>query len=151
MNILAELLTTEDIVIAHDVTNKDNLLESAAQFFEWRHGVYAPLVLASLQTREKLGSTGIGHGVAIPHARIKPIDATRAALFLIPHGIDFEAIDGWPVKIALFLLVPEHVNQAHLNTLAATAKLFSEKSFRSKLLSCHSAKAIHQAIMDEPV
>lgn len=143
MNKVAALLSSEDIQLDLEVFDKDALLRDIAQFFEWRRGVNAELVYRSLRARETLGSTGIGHGVAIPHARIKDLAQTSAVFIRTRQPLEYEAPDNKPVALVLALLVPEHVRQEHLELLAAAAKLFSDTTFRERLLSSGDSAHIH--------
>lgn len=146
MNKVAQALSPEDVLIDIDAANKENLFEDIAQFFEWRHGLNTALVYSSLLARERLGSTGIGNSVAIPHARMKGLMHTIGVFVRMRHSIDFDALDNRPVSMALVLLVPEHVDKEHLEMLATTATMFSDKHFRNQLQQCKTAAAIYQAI-----
>jgi len=150
MNVVAKLLSLDNILIDVEVGNKEGLLENVAQFFEWRYDLKAPLIYASLRAREDLGSTAIGHSVAIPHTRIKGLSHTLGAFVRMRHAIDFEAGDGLAVSMALILLVPEHVNKEHLDMLAAAADMFSNKRFRYKLQHTNSTAETYQAFVDWP-
>ena len=136
------MLAAEDIQLDLDVSGKEALLKDIAQFFEWRCGIGAELVYRSLRAREALGATAIGHGVAIPHARIKDLAQSRAVFIRPRQPLEYGAADGRPVALVLALLVPEHVTQAHLELLAAAARLFSERSIRTSLLSGSAAQVL---------
>ncbi len=84
-------------------------------------------------TRERLGCTGLGHGVALPHSRMANIDEPIAAMITLAEGIDFEAPDGQPVDLLVGLLVPQDCNDEHLTILAALAKRFSDDYFRDEV------------------
>lgn len=145
MNVVAKLLSVEDILLDVDVKNKDDFLENIAQFFEWRYDISAALVHASLRAREDLGSTAVGHHIAIPHTRIKGLSQTFGAFARLRQAIDFDAPDNQPVAMALILLVPEHFTKEHLQTLAAAAEIFADKRFRNTLQQASSATEVHQA------
>jgi PTS system nitrogen regulatory IIA component len=150
MNRVAKLLSADDILLDVDIADKESLLENISQFFEWRHSISATLIHASLRAREDLGSTAVGHHIAIPHTRIKGLNETRGAFMRLQHAIDFDAPDDQPVSMALILLVPEHFNKEHLETLAAAAKMFSNKRFREKIQSCNTPAKIYQLFVDGP-
>ena len=101
------------------------------------------LVAASLHERERMGSTAIGHGVALPHGRNEAFDATRAAFIRLRHPLDFGAIDGVPVDLLLALSVPAHFTHQHLQLLAGIAERFSEAGLRESLRVAADAEAVY--------
>ena len=103
-------------------------------------------VLASLHDREEQVSTGIGHGVAIPHAYCSNLDDTRVVFGRSRDGIEFEALDNAPVHFVILLLVPEDQQSTHLQTLASIAGLFSRGEVRHELAEVDSAAELLQAI-----
>jgi len=96
-------------------------------------------VLDALIGRERLGSTGLGHGVALPHSRLANIEKPLAALITLNDGVDFDAVDGEPVDLVLGLLVPQECNDEHLKILASLARRFSDAELRAALRSFSSA------------
>ena len=106
-------------------------------------------VLEVVMAREHLGSTGIGHGVAIPHGRMS--DLTNPVIALARHkdGIDFDAIDGAPVHIVILLLVPDSEDRTHLDLLARLARLLQQGSFRDAIMHADSPKAISELFGEE--
>jgi mannitol/fructose-specific phosphotransferase system IIA component (Ntr-type) len=100
--------------------------EEAGLLFENLHGLSRALITDSLFARERLGSTGLGHGVAIPHGRIKGLKAPMAAVFQLAQPIGFDAPDEQPVGLLIFLLVPEAATQKHLEILSEIAELLSD-------------------------
>ena len=114
--------------------------------FESQHGLSRALVADSLFARERLGSTGLGHGVAIPHGRIKGLKSPMAAVFRLDEAIGFDAPDEQPVNLLIFLLVPEASTQKHLEILSEIAELLSDASLRDKLKSSDSADSLHHLI-----
>jgi len=90
-------------------------------------------IFESLIERERLGSTGLGHGVAIPHARLKGREEAIGAFLKLDTGVDFDAIDQQPVDLVFALLVPEHYTDEHLHILASLAEIFSDEPFCEKL------------------
>jgi nitrogen PTS system EIIA component len=142
MNPLCELLGTEDILLDVDVKNKDELLQRASELLARRHGLSSAFVVEGLRAREALGSTALGHGVAIPHARIGTIPSALALFLRTKTPIAFDAPDGKPVSNVLALLVPRQANERHLQLLAGAATLLSDPNFRAELSQCKSAGAV---------
>jgi PTS system nitrogen regulatory IIA component len=110
------------------------------------HGLGRALVTDSLFSRERLGSTGLGHGVAIPHGRIKGLRAPMAAVFQLSTPIGFDAPDDKAVNLLIFLLVPEAATQKHLEILSEIAELLSDAGLREKLSAAHDAVELHSLI-----
>lgn len=133
MNALGEILTPADVALDVDVADPGGLLEFAAALIARRHGLSAPDVARELATREGLGSTALGHGVALPHARIVGLPRSVAALVRTRQPIGFAAADGKPVWSFLVLLVPAQAADQHLKLIAEAAGLFNDPSFRASL------------------
>ncbi len=98
-------------------------------------------IFDALITRERLGSTALGHGVALPHSRLAAIEEPIAAMITLSDGVDFEAQDGQPVDLLIGLLVPERCNDEHLKILAALAQRFSDHYFRDELRTFGTGQA----------
>lgn len=105
-------------------------------------------VFEALIGRERLGSTGLGKGVGLPHARIGDLAAPRAALVTLATPVDFDAMDRQPVDILFALLVPEHSTDEHLRILAALAELFSETALCQALRDCESEDALYRTMIE---
>lgn len=148
MNLISQLIPESNVIVDLDVASKKRVFEQAGLLFENTLHVARSQVFDSLFARERLGSTGLGQGVAIPHGRIKGLREAAAALVRIKEAIPFDAPDGLPVNIACILLVPEKATDKHLQILSELAQMFSDKSFREKLLLSKDAKEIHQLITD---
>jgi nitrogen PTS system EIIA component len=146
MNRLANILPVEQVLVGVDATSKKRAFEEAGLLFENLHGLSRALVTDSLFARERLGSTGLGHGVAIPHGRIKGLKSPMAAVFQLAQSIGFDAPDEQPVKILIFLLVPEAATQKHLEILSEIAELLSNASVRDGMLVSPSAHSLHALI-----
>lgn len=97
-----------------------------------------------LIARERLGSTGIGHGIAIPHCRVSNCEGTLGALITLKEPIDFDAIDSEPVDVLFAMLVPEHAHDEHLQTLASLASMLNEGDFRERLRDADSNQALFE-------
>ena len=106
-------------------------------------------VFEALIAREKLGSTGFGNGIAIPHCRLEGCDTPVSALLHLEKPIDFDAIDGAPVDLLFVLLVPQAATDAHLELLRQIASMLDRKEVREKLRSAESNEALYQVVLDE--
>ena len=148
MNRISKLLTARDILLDVTATSKKRLLENAALLFENEHRLERNRVFDSLFARERLGSTGLGHGVAIPHGRIKGLKAPLLAVLRSETAVPFEAPDGLPVRLLVALLVPEHATEEHLEILSELAELLSDASLRQTLLDATDPEAIHKVLSD---
>lgn len=107
-------------------------------------------ILDALISRERLGSTGLGHGVALPHSRLNNISVPVAAFVTLEEGVDFESSDGEPVDLAVGLLVPEKCNDEHLKILAKLARRFSDEAFRSTLREFDDAESLYAHLLALP-
>jgi PTS system nitrogen regulatory IIA component len=146
MNRLANLLSPAQVLAQVDVTSKKRAFEEAGLLFENLHGLSRAMVTDSLISRERLGSTGLGHGVAIPHGRIKGLKTPLAAVFQLMQPIGFEAPDDKPVTLMIFLLVPEAATQKHLEILSEIAELLGDASLRESMTGCTDAAQLHGLI-----
>ena len=148
MNRLASILSVPQVLVHVDVSSKKRAFEEAGLLFENLHGLSRALVTDSLFSRERLGSTGLGHGVAIPHGRIKGLKSPMAAVFQLARPIGFEAPDELPVNLMIFLLVPEAATQKHLEILSEIAEMLSDTSLRDTLNTSPSAADLHRLISE---
>lgn len=146
MNRLASILTPAQVLVRVDVTSKKRAFEEVGLLFENLHGLNRALITDSLFARERLGSTGLGHGVAIPHGRIKGLKAPLAAVLQLAQPIGFDAPDEQAVGLLFFLLVPEAATQKHLEILSEIAELLSDAGMRSQLAACTTSAALHALI-----
>jgi PTS system nitrogen regulatory IIA component len=146
MNRLAAILPVEQVLVGVDATSKKRAFEEAGLLFESLHGLSRALVTDSLFARERLGSTGLGHGVAIPHGRIKGLKSPMAAVFQLAQAIGFDAPDEQAVKLLIFLLVPEAATQKHLEILSEIAEILSNASTRDNMISSATASSLHDLI-----
>ena len=148
MSLIAKLLSAQDTVPDLDVSSKKRVFEHAGLMFENNHNIARSQVFDSLFAREKLGSTGLGHGIAIPHGRIKGLKEAVGALIRMREPIPFDAPDGQPVSLIFVLLVPERATDLHLQILSELAQVFSDRTFRDQLFLAPSAAAMHQLIVE---
>lgn len=146
MNRLASILSPAQVLVSVDATSKKRAFEEAGLLFEGLHGLSRALITDSLFARERLGSTGLGHGVAIPHGRIKGLKAPMAAVFQLGRPIGFDAPDEQAVQLLIFLLVPEAATQQHLEILSEIAELLSDSDLRESLKNATDAEALYHLI-----
>jgi len=147
MNRLSAILPATQVLVAVDATSKKRAYEEAGLLFESQHGLNRALITDSLFARERLGSTGLGHGVAIPHGRIKGLREARAAVVRLSTPIAFDAPDGKPVSLLIVLLVPEHATDEHLEILSEVAELLSDPVMRQMLMHEPESIRIHDRLM----
>lgn len=141
MNLITKLLTPAHIVIDLDASSKKRVFEQAGLLFENQHGIARSTVYDALFAREKMGSTGLGLGIAIPHGRIKGLKDAQGAFFRLAAPVQFDAPDGQPVSLVFVLLVPEAATEHHLQLLSELAQMFSDKAFREQLSAASDAQA----------
>jgi PTS system nitrogen regulatory IIA component len=150
MNPVGELLGIDDIRLGLDIANKSQLLEEVATLLAARRALSRALVLESLNVREQLGSTGVGHGFAIPHARMSQCAAATAAFVRTKFAIPFDSPDGRPVSVFLGLIVPQKANEGHLQLLATAAAMFSDRGFRDKLRTSTDPNVVRELLAAWP-
>jgi PTS system nitrogen regulatory IIA component len=143
MNQIAQLLPPANILLDLDAESKASLFDALGMLFEASHALARRTVVDSLMAREKLGSTGLGQGVAIPHGRIKGLARAQGAFVSLRRPIAFDAPDGKPVSQVFVLLVPEHATEQHLQLLSELAQMFSDRGFRERLAAAGDAAAVH--------
>ena len=143
MNRIAPLLPEAYILLDVDAATKKRLFEQIAQLFEEHAKLSAPAVLACLSARERLGSTGLGQGIAIPHGRLKGLKQAVGAFVRPRHPIPFDAPDGKPVTQVFVLLVPEQATDEHLQLLSELAEMFSAREFRDRIGAATDAAGVH--------
>ena len=148
MNRVARLLPPEHVVLDMDVGSKKRLFEQIGLLFENTRQIPRARVFDSLFDREKLGSTALGYGVAIPHGRIKTIKEPVCAFVRSAQAIAFESPDGRPVRLAVAMLVPEHATEAHLEILSELAQMFSDPAMRDALQAALDVAAAHRLITE---
>jgi PTS system nitrogen regulatory IIA component len=148
MNLIAKLLPVANVLLDLEVGSKKRVFEHAGLLFENNHHIARSQVFDSLFAREKLGSTGLGQGVAIPHGRIKGIKDAIGALVRMREPIPFDAPDGAPVGLIFVLLVPERATDLHLQILSELAQMFSDQSFRERLAGAATAEDAHRLISE---
>lgn len=154
---LRSLLSAERIAILVEPDNRAAVLDAAARLLAEpgdglsRHTLSRPALVRtigySLRKREQLASTAIGHGVAVPHARIDGIDESRAAFLRLAQPVDFNAADGEPVDLVLALAVPAHYLQQHLEILAELAETFADPGYRADLRAAPTLDLLRRRLL----
>ena len=133
MNRLAAILPANNVLVNVDASSKKRVFEQAGLLFENQHAIARSTVTDNLFARERLGSTGLGDGVAVPHGRAKGIKHSIAAYLRLSNPIAFDAPDGKPVTQLLCLMAPESAAQEHLDILAEVAERMSDENLRKRL------------------
>ena len=148
MNLIRKSLALSHVALDLDVTSKKRLFEQIGLMFENEDRIARATVFDALFAREKLGSTGLGFGVAIPHGRIKHLRDTIAVFVRSREGIPFESPDDAPVRLIYAVLVPEHATEQHLQMLSELAQLFSDEPLRDALREESSPAAVHKLLTE---
>jgi PTS system nitrogen regulatory IIA component len=148
MSLIAKILPPDNVLCGLDAASKERLFEAVGQLFENNQQIPRKKVLDSLAAREKLGSTGLGHGIAIPHGRIKGLREATGAFVKLATPIPFDAPDGQPVGLLFILLVPVHATDLHLHILGELAQMFSGRHLREKLQASHDPTEIHRLLTE---
>lgn len=148
MSLISKILPLENVLLDSESASKKRVFERVGILFENTQHIARSQVFDSLFAREKLGSTGLGQGVAIPHGRVKGLRDAAAAFVKMQNPIPFDAPDGQPVNFIFVLLVPERATDLHLQLLGELAQMFSDKTFRDKLQGADDPAAIHKLFTD---
>lgn len=146
---LSNFLIPERVEVQWQMSSKKRLLESIASLLtKGNAGLDKKTIFQILTERERLGSTGIGKGVALPHGRVNSLDQVIGAFAVLDSPLDYEAVDKQPVNLVFALLVPAEANEEHLRILAHLAKLFNEPELRKKLKTTRSAAEAYRILTD---
>lgn len=148
---LASLLAVDRIACLDDAGDRDEILEAAARLIAAGTDIDAGDVAASLRQRERMGSTAIGDGVAIPHGRSAAFAQPRAAFLRLRPAVEFAASDGAPVDLVFAMAIPEGMPQEYLQWLSELAERFSDPAMRDRLRRAGDADALHAALRDAGV
>ncbi|TVO70918.1 PTS sugar transporter subunit IIA [Sedimenticola selenatireducens] len=149
----ANFISVERISTANQAASKKRILEEVAGLLATAsEELTQGNVFDKLLERERLGSTGLGHGIALPHARVAGIAEARGAFIQLQKGADFDAIDQQPVDLVFGLLVPEEATEAHLQLLAKLATLFSDADFCARLRQAQDSETLlNEFLLIEPM
>ncbi len=137
-----DILGIESIRLDDTSPSKKRVLEQAAHLLAPHDTKLSERIFGRLLERERLGSTGLAGGVALPHARMPDITQTRGAFLRLASPVDFDSFDGHPVDLVFALLVPEEATEAHLQLLAELARTFNDPTLRAQLRRADSAQAL---------
>jgi PTS system nitrogen regulatory IIA component len=133
MSLITQILSPTRILVDVSASDRETLFAAIGELFEHDSGLPARKLVDALNQREKLGSTGLGMGIAIPHQRIKGLKEPLGAFVRTASPIPFDAPDGQSVSLFFVMLAPEQANETHLRLLAELAQMFSDKGFRDSL------------------
>lgn len=142
MNSISQILSADQILLDLEASSKKRVFEHAGMLFEQKLGMPRSSIFDSLFAREKLGSTGLGQGIAIPHGRLKGLKQAAGAVIRLQTAIPFDSPDGKPVTLLFVLLVPEQATEEHLQILSELAQRFSDRAFREKLQQAADATSV---------
>lgn len=147
---LLDIITPDRIATQIHVTSKKRAFETISEIFASQSSgtLDAYHVFESLNARERLGTTAIDHGVAIPHGRIKNTSETIGAFLQLSDGIDCDALDRQPVNLIFALLVPEESTEEHLQLLGRLALMFSDNDLREQLRSAQDNQALYELLIN---
>lgn len=144
---ITDLISSDRIVCDGDVASKKRAIEVISeQLAKGQAGLTARPIFDSLIGRERLGSTGLGHGVALPHGRFQQSQQAIGAFVKLKKGVDFDAIDRQPVDLIFGLLVPDHYTDEHLKILAYLAEMFSDRVFCQQLREADSSETLFRLL-----
>ena len=144
-----KLLKPEAVKVLTSASSKKRLMQDIGDLAQQAYGLPAGQVVDALMTRETLGPTGVGHGVALPHARIDGIDKVVGAFVLLDKPIDFSAVDRQPVDLAFALFAPEDAGVEHLKALALVARTLRDPSICTKLRSNPDPQTLYTILTED--
>lgn len=147
----AKLLTPQAVKVLSSTTSKKRLLTDLGELAEAAYGLNASTVVEALIAREALGPTGVGHGVALPHARLNGVEKVTGMFVLLEKPVDFGSVDRQPVDIAFALFAPENAGVEHLKALALVSRTLRDASICAKLRANHSANTLYTILTETEV
>lgn len=145
---IIDLLTPERTLYASLITSRKRALEVLSQLFAQQSGIDSHELFTAFIERERLGTTAIGHGIALPHIRCKMVKQPQAALMVLTQALDFNALDKQKIDIIVGLIMPAEATTAHLETLAALAESLRDESFRDKLRQATNSQSLYQVAVE---
>ena len=146
---LSEILSAKAVVPQFKATSKKRLLQEIAQVAEAVYGLPSKAVFMALQERELLGPTGVGHGVAIPHARLTSVDSVKGVFVRLDKPLDYESVDRQPVDLVFALFAPEGAGANHLKALARVSRTLRDPSVCAKLRSSDDPNALFAILTED--
>ncbi|MGH1537328.1 MAG: PTS sugar transporter subunit IIA [Gammaproteobacteria bacterium] len=148
---IKDFISEEGIVFTPSVTSKKAVLEILSDTLAYQDSnLSKSKVLDALLAREKLGSTGLGEGIAIPHCRMQELDSIYVAMLKLEEGVEYEASDDKPVFFLFCLVVPEDANEDHLKLLASLAELLDNEQLRKSIQNSSNARELYQILIQDP-
>lgn len=145
---LSTILKPEAVKVVSAASSKKRLLHAIGDLAESAYELDASRVVEALIERESLGPTGVGHGVALPHARLESVDSVVGAFILLEKPVDFSAVDRQPVDIAFALFAPEDAGVEHLKALALVSRTLRDTSLCTKLRANHDAATLYSILTE---
>ncbi|WP_292289057.1 PTS sugar transporter subunit IIA [Marivita sp.] len=146
----ADLLNSKAVKAVTTASSKKRLMHDIADVAQSAYGIPAARAVEALLERESLGPTGVGHGVALPHARLEGVDAVVGVFILLEKPIDFDAVDRQPVDVVFALFAPEDAGVEHLKALALVARTLRDQAFCTKLRANPDPSTLHTIITEAP-
>ena len=147
---LRDLITRDAVVASLKAGTKKQALQELSAIATRQCGLPASEILEALLQRERLGSTGIGNGIAIPHGKLAKVEHIFGVFARVDKPIEFESLDGQPVDLILLLIAPESAGADHLKALARAARLLRSQSTTAKLRATRDVSALYAILADEP-
>ena len=144
----SDLLSSKAVKVLSSASSKKRLMHDIADVAEAAYGIPAQRAVEALMERESLGPTGVGHGVALPHARLDSVDRVVGIFILLEKPIDFDAVDRQPVDVIFALFAPESSGAEHLKALALVSRTLRDTAFCAKLRANHDAATLHTIITE---
>jgi PTS system nitrogen regulatory IIA component len=144
----AKLLTPQAVKVLSSTTSKKRLLTELAELAETAYGLNTAAVMEALLTREALGPTGVGHGIALPHARLDSVKVVTGLFVLLEKPVDFGSVDRQPVDIAFALFAPENAGVEHLKALALVSRTLRDATICAKLRANPSAETLYTILTE---
>ncbi len=146
---ISTILKPEAVRVIAAASSKKRLLHEMGELAFSAYGIDASTAVDALQERENLGPTGVGHGVALPHARVNGLKEVVGVFVLLEKPVDFEAVDRQPVDLAFALFAPEEAGVDHLKALARVSRLLRDDAVRTKLRSNGDAPTLHTILTED--
>lgn len=147
---IASILKPEAVKVISSATSKKRLLHDLGEVAASVYNIKASTAVEALMERETLGPTGVGHGVALPHARIDGLETVQGAFILLEKPIDFDSIDRAPVDLIFALFAPENAGVEHLKALALVSRTLREPSVRTKLRANSNPATLYTILTETP-
>jgi PTS system nitrogen regulatory IIA component len=145
---VSDLITPQSVVAALHATSKKQVLQELAKRAAQLTGLHERTVFDALLERERLGSTGLGAGIAVPHGRFAALDRIRGLFARLERPVDFDAVDGEKVDLVFLILAPESAGADHLKALARVTRLLRDRTVREKLRGTDNPEALYALLTD---